>query len=442
MARILVVDDDITTQLLLQDLLESEGHEVLVASHGVEGFAQATQHRPNLMVCDWMMPQLDGLELCRRVKQNPQLEATFLILLTARENLSDRVCGLDAGADDFISKPLETEELLARVRAGLRLNHYHQQLSQSLQELQTTQSQLIQSEKMSSLGRLVGGIAHEINNPISFIYGNLAHVEDYTQTLSDLVRSLRDDESFSREQFLERLDELDFDFAVEDLESLLCSMKHGSERIREIVTSLQEFSSKDRQGIHDIDLHHALELSLSMLQPRYTDDNGLRSLDIERQYGELPSVKGHISPINQALFNLLENAIDALLARSQQANSAATSWTPKLAIATRAIDERWVELIISDNGIGIDDQINSKMFDPFFTTKPVGQGKGLGLSVSYQIIVQQHEGQLTYRTSEPDLTHFIVRLPVSSACFERPETPQSQPSSLSSLSSSSETCLG
>ncbi|TVR07020.1 MAG: response regulator [Phormidium sp. GEM2.Bin31] len=422
MATILVIDDEITTQLVLQDLLESEGHEVLMANNGQQGWNLASQHCPNLIICDWMMPEINGVDLCRRVKAEPQLEAAFFILLTAREHLDDRVCGLNAGADDFISKPIETEELLARVRAGLRLNHLNQQLTQSLHDLQAAQVQLVQSEKMSSLGRLVGGVAHEINNPISFIYGNLSHIKEYTGDISRLIQHIRDDEKFSREQLLSALEEIDFDFVMADLEKMIGSMKEGSERIREIVIALREFSSQERSGIHNIDLHHALDLAFSMLQPRLhkAQDKAqgrISVMPIERQYGELPNIEGDIGLINQALFNILENSLDAIFKRSQAGNPD-ESWTPKLAITTRSLESCWVEVEIVDNGVGIDANLNGKIFDPFFTTKPVGQGKGLGLAVAYQIVVQQHGGQLSYDSELNQGTHFFVRLPVSQASIQ------------------------
>jgi DNA-binding response OmpR family regulator len=146
MAKILVIDDDVTVQIVLQDLLESEGHEVAIAIDGQDGLSQAQQKIPDLIVCDWMMPYIDGLEVCRQLKANPELATSFFILLTAREKLDDRVKGLDNGADDFLSKPIETEELLARVRAGLRLRGLTQQLEKTLQDLQQTQTQLVQSE--------------------------------------------------------------------------------------------------------------------------------------------------------------------------------------------------------------------------------------------------------------------------------------------------------
>ena len=424
MATILVIDDEITTQMVLQDLLESEGHQVIIANNGQQGWEKAQQEQPNLIICDWMMPEMNGVDLCRTIKAKPELAATFFMLLTAREQIDDRVCGLNAGADDFISKPIETEELLARVRSGLRLNHLNQQLTQSLQELKNTQVQLVQSEKMSSLGRLVAGVAHEINNPISFIYGNLSHVKEYTHDLSALIQTIRDDDNFSRQNLLDALEDIDFDFVAADLEKMLGSMKEGSERIREIVIALREFSSQERSGIHDIDLHHALDLALSMLGPRVHQAAGRASgLTPDKQYGQLPKIKGDIGLINQALFNLLENALDAIVAKSQ--TDPDEDWTPRISITTRTLDSCWTEIEITDNGVGIDSALDNKIFDPFFTTKPVGQGKGLGLAVAYQIMVQQHEGQLSYESHVNQGTRFWVHLPINQEAVQCQISPTS-----------------
>ncbi len=190
MSKILVIDDHGATRLLLKRDLKLEGHEVALAKNGLEGLVLARHIRPALIICDWMMPNVDGLEVCQRVKTDRELASTFFILLTCKAELADRVQGLDAGADDFLSKPVDPSELLARVRAGLRLyqsqralTQANQQLSKTLQELQETQTQLIHSEKMSSLGKLVAGIAHEINNPITFIYSNLTYASSYVQDL-------------------------------------------------------------------------------------------------------------------------------------------------------------------------------------------------------------------------------------------------------------------
>ncbi|MGL5194445.1 MAG: response regulator, partial [Chroococcales cyanobacterium] len=223
MGKILVIDDDITVQIVLQDLLESEGHDVAIASDGQEGIHQAEQLRPDLIICDWMMPQLDGLAVCKHVKANPILSSTFFILLTARELVTDRVIGLDSGADDFLSKPIDTEELMARVRAGLRLN-------KTLKDLQRAQSQLIQSEKMSSIGQLVAGVAHEINNPVTFIYSNLSHLQEYTQDLIDLVQLYQKEVNQPSDAIQTKLESIDLNFMLQDLPKVIGSMQHGSDR--------------------------------------------------------------------------------------------------------------------------------------------------------------------------------------------------------------------
>ncbi len=412
MANILVVDDDLTVQLVLQDLLESEGHEVTVAPDGSEALELALRLHPDVMICDWMMPVIDGIELCRRVKASPELAATFFILLTAREQLSDRVKGLDAGADEFLSKPIETEELLARVRAGLRSRSLTLQLSKTLQELQQTQAQLVQSEKMSSLGQLVAGIAHEINNPVTFIYGNLAHVESYSAELIELLQLYEELVPNPPAAIRDKLAALDKDFLIQDLQKVIDSMQTGADRIRQIVLSLQDFSRSDRAGWQMVDIHQCLDNTLGLLQHRLhfpaseAASKALESSGIEaiKKYGNLPEVECYAGELNQAFLNILNNAIDVLSQKDKPRS-------PRITITTEIADATSVRIRIADNGAGMSESVKSRIFDPFFTTKPVGSGTGLGLAICYQIIVAQHGGTLQCFSEPGQGSEFCIQLP-------------------------------
>jgi signal transduction histidine kinase len=401
MGKILVIDDDITVQIVLQDLLESEGHEVAIASDGEEGIHQAAQLRPDLMICDWMMPQLDGLAVCKHVKANPALSSTFFILLTARELVTDRVIGLDSGADDFLSKPIDTEELMARVRAGLRL-------SKTLKDLQRAQSQLIQSEKMSSIGQLVAGVAHEINNPVTFIYSNLGHLQDYTQDLIDLVQLYQKEVNQPSDVIQTKLESIDFNFMLQDLPKVIGSMQNGSDRIRKIVLSLQEFTHFERSGLQCIQINEALENTLLILGHRLQSNETNQQINVIKNYGNLPAVESYAAQINQAFLQILNNAIDAI----ETSGLYSASHPGCLTIQTERLSEDRVLIRIADNGPGIPESIKSQIFDPFFSTKSVGSGTGLGLSMVYQIVVQQHQGTIECISHPQKGTEFKVELPI------------------------------
>lgn len=270
-------------------------------------------------------------------------------------------------------------------------------------DLQAAQLQLVQTEKMSSLGELVGGLAHEINNPISFIYGNLGYVDQYVSDLIYLVKYYQ--EKYPQEvadvDMEEKIEELEF--VIEDLPKLLISMKSGAERIRELVVSLRNFSRLDEADLKTVDLHEGLENTLLMLNYRLQHCRLEDDIKITKHYGDLPEVECYPAQLNQVFMNVLDNAIDVL--------SDESILHPEITLSTRVLDSQWVQLSIADNGPGIEEAIQSKLFDPFFTTKPIGQGTGLGLAIAYQV-VQQHEGQIQVISAPGQGTTIQIELPV------------------------------
>lgn len=413
MAKILAVDDDITVQIILQELLESEGHEVLLADDGEAALRQTQKLKPDLIICDWMMPKLDGLELCRRIKADPQLATIFLILLTIREQVADRVQGLDSGADDFLSKPIEPSELQARVRSGLRLHQLNKQLSQALHDLKQTQSQLVQSEKMSSLGQMIAGIAHEINNPVTFIHGNLSYIEDYSQDLFDLVESYQQEYPHPSPRLQDKITDVHLDFLSQDFPKVLASMKVGTQRLRELVLSLRKFSRLDEAERKPVDLHEGIESALFLVQHRLSTSAGQPGIKIIKEYSDLPPFECYPGQLNQVFIHIINNAIDALEMdqEKEQDNRYLPQTIPTIKIQTTLQNDGQVIICIIDNGIGISDSVKPRIFDPFFTTKPVGKGRGLGLSIAHQIVVNQHGGELEC-VSQPDVgTEMIIKLP-------------------------------
>ncbi len=410
MAKILAVDDDITVQIILQELLESEGHEVLLADDGEAALRKTQELQPDLIICDWMMPKLDGLEVCRRIKADPQLATIFLILLTIREQVADRVQGLDSGADDFLSKPIEPSELQARVRSGLRLRQLNQQLSQALHDLKQTQSQLVQSEKMSSLGRMVAGIAHEINNPVTFIHGNLSYIEDYSQDLFDLVECYQQEYSQPSPRLQNKITDVNLDFLSQDFPKVLASMKVGTERLRELVLSLRKFSRLNEAERKSVDLHEGIEGALFLVQHRLSTSAGQPWIQIIKEYGDLPPFECYPGQLNHVFLHIINNAIDAL-ERDKEKEPVLSKTIPTIKIQTTLQNNYQVIVRIIDNGTGIAESVKPRIFDPFFTTKPVGQGRGLGLSIAHQIVVNQHGGELDCLSQLDVGTEMIIKLP-------------------------------
>ena len=313
-----------------------------------------------------------------------------------------------------------------------RFREQAQQLEQTLQELQQTQSQLIQTEKMSSLGQLVAGVAHEINNPVTFIYGNLTPATQYIEGLLYLLTLYQQHYPQPAEEIQAEREAIDIDFLVEDLPKILSSMKMGANRIREIVLSLRNFSRLDEAEIKPVDIHEGLNNTLLILQSRFKRKPGQPEIQLIKEYGSLPKVECYAGQINQVFMNILTNALDALEeAKGERRRVRGESSSllpipscplPWIRIRTEvgksssgglsSVDQDWVTIRIADNGPGMPQTVKERLFDPFFTTKPVGQGTGLGLSISYQIVVEKHGGQLWCESAPGQGTEFFIEIPI------------------------------
>ena len=290
-----------------------------------------------------------------------------------------------------------------------------QQLERSLQDLKQLQLHLVQNEKMSALGQLVAGVAHEINNPVNFIYGNITYVDTYTRDLLELLQLYEQHNTSASVEVQEKLESMDLDFLAEDLPKLLRSMKIGAERIREIVLSLRNFSRLDQADVKEVDIHEGLDSTLRILQHRLKPVSLRFGIEVIKNYGALPLVDCLAGQLNQVFMNLLANAIDALQEFYESLPPDECDGVKgKIIITTEAIDSTWVQISIRDNGAGISAEVQGKVFDPFFTTKPVGKGTGLGLAISYQVI-ERHGGTLECFSLPDQGAEFLIKIPIQQA---------------------------
>jgi len=278
-----------------------------------------------------------------------------------------------------------------------------EELATAITKLQETQIQLIQTEKMSSLGQMVAGLAHEINNPVNYIHNNLIHANQYLNDLLKLVHAYQRDFPEGTLSINELLEETELEFIEEDAANLFKSVLHGSDRIRELVVSLQNFSRLDQSAEKSVDIHEGIESTLLILKNRLErlKNPGLKGIKVVKNYHEIPAITCYASQLNQVFMNLLSNAIDALNEKVEAV----------ITISTQSLGENWIRITIEDNGSGIKQETGDHLFDPFFTTKEVGQGTGLGLSISYKIIVEQHKGKLYYDSVIGEGTKFIIEIP-------------------------------
>ena len=429
---ILVVDDIKHNLQLIGDILESAGYETTFAASGKQALERIKNAQPDLILLDLMMPEMDGLEVCTQLKTNPAYAPIPIIFLTANPEKDYLLKAFKQGAVDYITKPFHEEEVLTRIENQLRLRLQEQQLEQlarqeqekadqleaTLQELKKMQTQLIQAKKMSSLGQTVAGIAHEINNPISFISGNLNCARDYFQDLLSLVEVYQKTYPNPSSPILELQDKIELDFLVQDWQKLMKSMQVGAERISQLVLSLRRFSRLDQAQLKSTDIHEDLDNTIALLQHRLKAVGNRPEIQVIRDYGQLPEITCYVSQLNQVFMNLLSNAIEALDEKAQTKDETFQE-PPTIKISTEVLTcnnlptSNFVSIQITDNGCGIPQEVQQQIFDPFFTTKPIGSGIGLGLAISYQIVVDTHKGNLRCVSASEEGTQMIVEIPTT-----------------------------
>ncbi|OUL22860.1 hybrid sensor histidine kinase/response regulator [Nostoc sp. RF31YmG] len=410
---ILIVDDNPTNLSVLSEALTGEGLRFRVAIDGESAIAQAERNQPELILLDVQMPGINGFETCRRLKANPVTQNIPIIFTTALADIDSKTKGFSLGAVDYIPKPFAQEEVIARVHVHLRLKQLNESLEQQVRDrtdaLQQAQVKLVQQEKLSTLGELIAGIGHEINNPINFITSNIPPLEEYIAGVSEILQLYQQEYPNPTAKITAALKDWDLEFILQDLVKILDSFKLGTERIRQVSTSLRTFCRSDSDTKIPADLHQGLDSTLMILQHRLKGNGDRPGIEVIKKYGTLPEVNCYLGQMNQVFINIIANAIDALDEAINQGKM--SNKIPQIKITTEINSQHWVVIRIADNGIGVPERLKQRLFEPLFTTKPVGKGTGLGLSIAHQIVVEKHKGTMEVNSQPGIGTEFKIAIP-------------------------------
>ena len=445
---ILIVDDNPTNLAVLAATLKGGGHQVRVAISGENALKQIAQAKPVLILMDVMMPGIDGFETCRRLKADPDTANIPVIFMTALMDTKQKVTGLKLGAVDYVTKPFQEEEILARVsvhqqnsellRSLQARNHDLEQeinkreqseilnrklencievstavLSEASDYFQQAQEKVEKHEKLSALGELIAGVAHEINNPIGCITNNVEFVAEHTQQLIEHIECYQTLLEANRESiYPSDLDKvkrhaqsIDLDYIVEDFPTLIESMATSGDRIQAISQSLRTFARSDTTNKQPYNLNEGIDGTLLILRHRLKGEGDREDIIIHKNYAELPEISCYPGQINQVFMNILANAIDAM------ESGAPPSGPEKISISTAA-DETQVIITITDNAGGMPKAILERIFESQFTTKTAGKGTGLGLSIAHQIVTEVHQGGIECTSVLGEGTIFTITLPI------------------------------
>ncbi len=421
--HILLVDDNPNNLKVLSEAIQGYGWKALMATDGESAIEQAEYAPPDLIILDVMMPGIDGFETCRRLKANSITEDIPVIFMTALSSSVDKVKGLEIGAVDYITKPFQQEEVIARLKLHLKISHLTRTLEQqveqrtaeltkSLQQLQHSQLQMIQNEKMSALGNLVAGIAHEMNNPLGFISVSLKQAQP---NISDIIEHLRlYQESFPlpSKKIIAHAEEVDLDYSIQDLSKMIESMTMACDRIKSISNSLRTFSRADRDCKQPFNLHEGIDSTILILKHRLKANEHRPAIEVETHYGNIPEVECFPGQLNQVFMNVLSNAIDTLDESSTERSFAEITANPNKIKITTILLEKQVKISIADNGKGMSESVKEHIFDHLFTTKKVGKGTGLGLAIARQIILEKHGGSIVVNSHLGQGTEFVITIPI------------------------------
>lgn len=418
-ADILIVDDVPDNLRLLSTMLMEFGFKIRKSINGEMALMAINALKPDLILLDINMQGINGYQVCEYLKNNPETCEIPIIFVSAISQIEDKVKAFKVGGVDYITKPFQVEEVMARIQNQLKIQNLqknlklqNQQLKATKRELEDTQIELIQKQKMVALNQFVAGMFHELNNPITFISGNLDPAYQYIQDVMELINLYQQEYPHPPTKILTLAEKLDLDFILQDLQHLINSMKTGVERIDKIMLALKIFSRLNEAEMKSIDIHESIDSVLHLLRHRFHGNDGEVEIKVvKNQQENLPPITCYGGLINQVLMNLINNAIDSLKNASNQPFS--PDWVPTIWITTEQVNYNKVAIRIRDNGMGIVPELQSRLFDPFFTTKSVGKGMGLGLSTSYQIVVEKHRGQLMLSSMAGEGAEFRVELPIA-----------------------------
>ena len=410
---ILVVDDTPANLQLLESILQEKGYTVRAAISGQMALKAVRHQTPDIILLDINMPEMNGFEVCRVLKSDPALADIPVIFVSAAVDTADKLHAFEEGGVDYVTKPFQPLEVLARVTTHLSLSRVrkeladkNQELEQAMCNLKLAQTQLVQSEKMAALGLLTAGIAHELNNPLNFVAASVQALKKIVTPLDELMNLCQSQPQANAAETVELMDAWNRQHKPVELQQtmneLVNNACYGVARAAEIVSSLRIFSRLDEAEQKSANLHECLDAALLLLHSRYSD-----KIRIERKYGELPPWLCQPGKLNQVFMNLLSNAVDAIFAKPE------TGKDEIIRISTRTEERsgRYYAVIeIADSGIGMTEEVKQRLFQPFFTTKDVGKGVGLGLAISHGI-VHDHGGTIEVESEAGHGSLFRVLLP-------------------------------